>query len=283
MIILIGCGTLGARTARTINTQRRELSKQTSDHSVLSYDYRLLLVDHDRVEKRNVGVQLYTEQEIGLLKAQTLASKLTHTYAQATFIDHTNLELLKEAAVIVDCTDNLATRLLLNQYCVDNGIPLVHAAASETKGFVGLFTTKPCLACVYGGKISLEACRGADLNLEVVEKLAEHQARLTVQALNTPEHEFFMMTPTQETAITIKQDGCPICKREARQVSKPYYITYCTQAGCMSAKPVGRQTLKPQKLVYGDITAEVFANGEIHFSQGEVDELERAAAKIYRT
>ena len=283
MIILIGCGTLGARTARTINTQRRELSKQTSDHSVLSYDYRLLLVDHDRVEKRNVGVQLYTEQEIGLLKAQTLASKLPKTYAQSTFIDHTNLELLKEAAVIVDCTDNLATRLLINQYCVDNGIPLVHAAASETKGFVGLFTTKPCLACVYGGKISLEACRGADLNVNVVEQLATRQAELALNCLEgREEHEFSLVTEHNTIPITIHNNGCPICRQETTETPKHFYITYCTQAGCMTAKPVGRQALTPRKEIHGNITVEIFANGEIHFSQGEVDELQTLASILYR-
>ena len=276
MIALIGCGTLGARTARNISTQLTELSKQNSD-------YRMLLFDHDRVEERNIGVQLYEKQELGLLKAQTLASKLPKTYAQSTFIDHTNLELLKEAAVIVDCTDNLATRLLINQYCVDNGIPLVHAAASETKGFVGLFTTKPCLACVYGGKISLEACRGADLNVNVVEQLATRQAELVLNSLEgREEHEFFLVTENNTTPIAIHNNGCPICRRETTETPKQFYITYCTQAGCMTAKPVGKQALTPRKETHGSITAEVFANGEIHFSQGEVDELQTIASILYR-
>jgi len=276
VIALIGCGTLGARTARDISVA---LSKQ--EHSVLGSDHSLLLFDHDRVEERNVGVQLYETKDIGLLKAHVLAQQLQKTYAKPVFIDHTNLELLQEAEVIIDCTDNLATRLLLNQYCVDNGIPLIHAAASQTKGVVGLFTKKPCLACVYENKISLEGCRGADLNITVVEQLAQHQARLTTKVLNGDEtHEFILVFPDNQTPIAINKD-CPICRKETRENTKQYYITYCTQAGCMSAKPVGRQTLAPRKEIFGEITAQIFANGEIHFSDGEVDELERLATQIY--
>lgn len=275
MIAIVGLGTLGARTARNISKRCTELGTQ-------SPDYRLLLIDHDTVEQRNVGVQLYETQDIGIQKAHVIAQQLPEAYAQPTFIDHTTLEILSEAAVIIDCTDNLATRLLLNQYCVDNGIPLVHAAASETKGFVGLFTTKPCLACVYGGKISLEACRGADLNITVVEQLAARQATLALQSVEgTEKHEFSLVTEHSKTPITIQKNGCPICRRETTDAPKRFYITYCTQAGCMTAKPLGTQHLTPRKETHGRITAEVFVNGEIHFSQGEVDELQTIAQLLY--
>ena len=52
--------------------------------------------------------------------------------------------------IVVDCTDNLETRFLLNEICAEQGIPLVYGAVFEYEGQVAVFDAKrgPCLRCM---------------------------------------------------------------------------------------------------------------------------------------
>jgi adenylyltransferase/sulfurtransferase len=52
--------------------------------------------------------------------------------------------------VVVDATDNVETRHLLNNACRKSGVPLVHGAVSQFEGVVSVFTKdSPCYRCLY--------------------------------------------------------------------------------------------------------------------------------------
>jgi molybdopterin/thiamine biosynthesis adenylyltransferase len=64
-------------------------------------------------------------------------------------------QLVEGFDVIVDGTDNLETRFMLNRAALDEGIPFIHGAVY---GFEGRVTTivpgkSPCLGCIYRGAI----------------------------------------------------------------------------------------------------------------------------------
>src|SRR3989338_9134976 len=107
----------------------------------------LLLIDRDIVERSNLQRQLYTEDDVGWPKAERLAARLTAVnpditiHAHATdFSSRNAAELLPEKTTIaLDCADNLPTRFLLNERCLDAPIPWAHAACVGWGGAVKLF------------------------------------------------------------------------------------------------------------------------------------------------
>lgn len=98
-------------------------------------------VDFDRVESKNVLAQAYVKQSIGRNKAEALKLQLSNFYgvkseAFPVRLDETNVETLcKDAALILDCFDNIKSRQLLQQYARKAGKALLHAAISADGTF----------------------------------------------------------------------------------------------------------------------------------------------------
>jgi adenylyltransferase/sulfurtransferase len=67
-------------------------------------------------------------------------------------------QLLADHELVIDGSDNFATRLAVSDACVALGIPLVSAAAIQFQGQVGLFRSKPCFRCFVGDAFDAEDC-----------------------------------------------------------------------------------------------------------------------------
>src|SRR5687768_1731994 len=97
----------------------------------------LRLVDRDYLELHNLQRQsLYIETDVesGLPKAAAAARHIRETNSEinveervADITPENVLELLEGAAVVLDGTDNLQTRYLLNDACIELGIPWVYS------------------------------------------------------------------------------------------------------------------------------------------------------------
>jgi len=118
----------------------------------------LLLLDNDCFELSNLNRQILGwEKDIGRPKTAAAQEKLhalnsdIEVEARQVEITATNVcDLIKRSDVVVDAMDNWRTRFILNQGCVDSGIPLVHAGI---QGMNGQLTTivpgrGPCLNCI---------------------------------------------------------------------------------------------------------------------------------------
>ncbi len=112
---------------------------------------QLILIDGDKVEESNLQRQvLYTEVDIGVQKVIAAKARLHALNSAVQFqthnarLDATNaVDFLSAADVVCDCTDNFATRFLLNDVCIQLKKPLVSASV---QGFAGqLATFKPYL------------------------------------------------------------------------------------------------------------------------------------------
>ncbi len=103
---------------------------------------RLTLVDGDAVDLTNLQRQiLHTAERIGVNKAVSGLTTLSAVNPQvglaavAERVDEARLRALVEAAdVVLDCTDNFATRHAINRACVSRRRPLVSGAAVRFDG-----------------------------------------------------------------------------------------------------------------------------------------------------
>jgi molybdopterin/thiamine biosynthesis adenylyltransferase len=120
---------------------------------------RVGIVDHDDVELSNLPRQpLHFTSDVGENKAQSAAAKLSLLNPTVLVepyparLGRMNAEMMLDGAdVVVDCSDNFATRYVVNEACCILGIPLVEAGVL---GFDGLtMTIKPgesaCYRCAF--------------------------------------------------------------------------------------------------------------------------------------
>ena len=118
---------------------------------------KLILIDHDKVDNSNLQRQtLYSEKDLGKPKAE-VASKILKEISSHLEVEVHDVELTKDnweilnADIILDCTDNLETRELINKFCLQNKIPWVHASCVRDIGEVfTILPGWPCYECVFG-------------------------------------------------------------------------------------------------------------------------------------
>jgi hypothetical protein len=97
---------------------------------------KLVFVDFDRVESKNLLAQAYVKQSVGKNKAQALKLQLANFYgvkaeAKSVRLEASNVDALcGDADLLVDCFDNAASRELLSAFAKEHDKPLVHAAIS---------------------------------------------------------------------------------------------------------------------------------------------------------
>ena len=120
---------------------------------------RIGLLDHDRIEISNLQRQvMFDTQDIGQGKAETARARLMALNPGVQVIAHAEklvagnaVRLFTPYDLIIDGTDRLATRYLINDTCVLLGKPLVSAAIHRFEGqaFTYLPGRSPCYRCLY--------------------------------------------------------------------------------------------------------------------------------------
>ena len=127
---------------------------------------RLTIIDSDVVELANLHRQpLFSEADEGKAKAEFAAkfvARLNHLIEvepKQERIDPQNAgDLLAGHDLVIDGSDNFATRLAVSDACVVLGIPLLSAAAVQFQGQVGLFRRQPCYRCFVGDAFDSDDC-----------------------------------------------------------------------------------------------------------------------------
>ncbi|HVY12505.1 MAG TPA: HesA/MoeB/ThiF family protein, partial [Alphaproteobacteria bacterium] len=117
------------------------------------------ICDDDRVELSNLQRQvLFTTADAGKPKAALAAEKLRALNPDIQVQVHEErlspenaLRLFAEYDIILDGSDNFATKFLINDACVKLGKPWVYAAVLGFEGQVGVFQKNhgPCYRCLY--------------------------------------------------------------------------------------------------------------------------------------
>jgi molybdopterin/thiamine biosynthesis adenylyltransferase len=119
----------------------------------------IAIAEFDMVDETNLQRQvLYGSSDVGKLKSIIAKNRLEHLNTLIEFqllnlrLDATNsLNILKNFDIIVDATDNLDTRYIINDSCVILNKPMVHGSIFKYEGVVSVFNFKdgPTYRCYF--------------------------------------------------------------------------------------------------------------------------------------
>ena len=157
---------------------------------------RLSLVDDDRVDLSNLQRQIaHRSADIGRFKVESARDTLhalnllTAVTTLPMRLNDTELrERVSEADVVVDASDNLATRLAINAACVQAGVPLVSGAAIRLEGQVLVWQPGGeggCYRCLYrDSEMEAETCAQTGVLAPVVGIIGSIQALEAIKILS---------------------------------------------------------------------------------------------------
>ena len=138
---------------------------------------RITVVDHDRVDATNLQRQIaHNLARIGEFKAVSVVQAIAAINPDVEVVPVTERaddallgQLVREADLVIDCTDNFATRHAINRACVKHRKPLVSGAAIRFDGQVSVYDPRneqsPCYACVFPESDLLEETRCATMGV----------------------------------------------------------------------------------------------------------------------
>ena len=157
----------------------------------------ITLVDDDQVELTNLQRQImHTEKMLGkskvisgkaFLQQLNAGAHIETIQAKATvsLLD----ELLPRVNIVLDCTDNFATRQLINASCFKHQTPLVSGSALRFDGQISVFdprnSASPCYACIFSPNEQFEemSCSSMGIYSPLVGIIGAMQAAQALQVV----------------------------------------------------------------------------------------------------
>jgi len=217
--LVIGAGGLGAPVAQFL---------------VAAGVGTLTLCDPDTVDLTNLQRQiLYSTPDVGTAKVTAAKARLAainpnvHIEALEARVGPSELaSLVARADVVLDCSDNFATRHAVNRACVAAGVPLVSGAAIRFDGQVAVFDTRnpdsPCYHCLFGEGEELEATRCAVMGVfapvvGIIGATQAAEALKLIAAAGLPLAGRLLLldalTMTWREVRVPRDPQCPVCGR----------------------------------------------------------------------
>jgi adenylyltransferase/sulfurtransferase len=238
-VLLVGCGALGCGVAEQL---------------VRAGVGNLVIVDRDVVEWTNLQRQnLFDESDArdGVPKAIAAAGRLrsinstVRVEAEVMDVHAGNIEGLCGADLIVDGTDNVETRYLINDVAVKRLVPWIYGACVGTDGRV--MTIRPgvtaCLQCVFPqppGVGELQTCDTAGVLGPAIAVVAGYQAAAALKILtgHAEATDAGLLTidfwKNRERTIDTggRRAGCACCEmKEFRFLDRPVESSAATLCG----------------------------------------------------
>ena len=124
-VVIVGAGALGSHVLLLARNWKADLK----------------IIDGDRVEQKNMQSQFHTKLGRGKNKAMGLKQAMqgffgTRLYAVPHYLEKGNEDiLLRDAALVIDCTDNAKARALIQNHCKAHQIPCLHGCLSADGTF----------------------------------------------------------------------------------------------------------------------------------------------------
>jgi molybdopterin-synthase adenylyltransferase len=217
-VLIVGCGALGTTIA---------------NHLARSGVGKITIVDRDYVEYSNLQRQMLFDEEDAnnaIPKAVAAEQKLKRINSDISItsivadVHADNIDdFMKNVDIVLDGTDNFATRFLLNDACYRQGIPFVYGGAVSSRGMSAIFipNVTPCLRCfITSGDESGQTCDAIGVISPVVDIVASYQV---VEALKYLIHKDkysrksilsidIWNNNTYELPLKKQREDCPTCK-----------------------------------------------------------------------
>ncbi|MGB4468109.1 MAG: molybdopterin-synthase adenylyltransferase MoeB [Azovibrio sp.] len=193
----------------------------------------LTLADGDTVDASNLQRQiLHTEARLGQLKALSGQIALAAVNPETRVLPITERlsgtaleEQVAKADLVLDCSDNFATRHAINRACVQHGKPLVSGAAVRFDGQVSVFDlacpASPCYHCLFPEGEDAEEMRCAVTGVfapltGIVGCLQASEALKLMAGIGEPLVGRLLLvdalTQTWRTLKFRKDPQCPVCR-----------------------------------------------------------------------
>ena len=182
-VLIVGCGALGSAQAESL--ARAGVA-------------RIRIADRDYVEASNLQRQtMFTERDASdrIPKAVAAANHIGEineeiaVESEIVDVNHSNIErLIKDCDVVLDGTDNFATRYLINDACVKHDVNWIYGAAVGSYGVT--MTVRPhqtpCLRCIFEEAppaASAPTCDTAGVIMPIISVVAAVQVVETLKLL----------------------------------------------------------------------------------------------------
>jgi adenylyltransferase/sulfurtransferase len=274
-VTLCGCGALGTVLANAL---------------VRAGVGHLRLVDRDFIETNNLQRQvLFDEHDVAenLPKAEAAARKLgainSGVYVEpvVTDIDRTNiLELVRDADLILDGTDNFEIRYLINDVAVKLGKPWVYGGCIGSHGqtMTILPGETPCLRCVFEAAPApgeAGTCETAGVLSPIVNIVASYQATEAFKIL-TGQHDkinrdlvYIDVWENVQRRIKIApllgKVDCPCCGRHRFEWLEGEQGTQTTSLCGRNAVQVAHRS--PARLNFEEMAHHLAMQGEVSYNR----------------
>jgi len=192
----------------------------------------IVLADHDTVEISNLQRQiLHNTSRHGALKAEsgreTMLALNPDIVVQTltTRMDAQSLDAqIAQVDVVLDCTDNFATRHAINRACVKHNTPLVSGAAIRFEGQISVFDPRdpsaPCYHCLFPEAEDVEAitCASTGVFAPLVGIIGSMQAAEAIKVLaqvgQSLKGQLLILDAFEMDwhRVKVQRDpGCPVC------------------------------------------------------------------------
>ena len=193
---------------------------------------RITLVDHDTVDLTNLQRQIaHDRSRVGQNKAESarqsvlainaeLQINAVRQRADAAWLDGA----VQAADVVIDCSDNFATRHAVNAACVVHRKPLVSGAAIGFDGQVSVYDVRqddaPCYACVFPPEVTFEEVQCATMGVfaplvGIIGTVQAAEALKLLMGVGSSLAGRLQMLDARGMEWTeirmARQAGCPVC------------------------------------------------------------------------
>ena len=225
-------GQLALRDAKILIVGMGGLGNPASAYLAASGVGHLFLADGDTVDLSNLQRQvLFSPQDIGKNKAEVVKDRLLANNPDIEvevideMLDSESLDyFVEQVDVVVDCTDNIETRYLMNRACVESKTPLVIGAATGFDGQQIVIDprqdTNPCYQCLFpqADKPPVVNCKTHGIVGPVLPIIAGMQALQSIKlicniAAQQNKLQMYDGLHNQWRSFNVKQQGnCPVCQ-----------------------------------------------------------------------
>ena len=189
----------------------------------------IILNDYDSVDITNLPRQiLFNSDDLGKNKAETAKKKLIQfnpNISVKAFTEKLQENKLRKISsvvdVVLDCTDNLQSRLLINKTCIKNKNPLVSGAAIRYEGHIAIFRNdiaiKSCYNCLYQQEDeNTEDCEGSGIMAPVAglvgTVMATEAIKIVVGKESMLDNRLWVLDAKNNTNQVIKIQKSKICE-----------------------------------------------------------------------
>ncbi|MEW8397663.1 MAG: molybdopterin-synthase adenylyltransferase MoeB [Candidatus Thiodiazotropha sp.] len=190
----------------------------------------LVLVDFDQVDLTNLQRQIvHTTARIGELKVESARETLLALNPECRvetiprqLDEDALLEQIEQADLVLDGTDNVATRFAINKACHQSGTPLVSGAAIRMEGQITVFTGEPggpCYHCLYPDEGEMdETCSANGVLAPLVGVIGSLQAIEAIKQLTgagkTLQSRLLLLDALEMEWRSLRltpDPACPVC------------------------------------------------------------------------